>query len=245
MSHSPLHPTRFETIESYLLGTMPAAERTRFEADMAHDPALQAEVQLQRENMLAVELGGLRASMRSLMDHARPAAPRWSTLLGYAAAIALLVGAVLWTMGRKDPHERLFAEHFVPDPGLPVPMSVPAVRSGITSDPIFHDAMVAYKLGEHAEARTKWTSLLALAPTNDTLRYYIASATLAEGRPHEALPLLRAVAADSTSAFQDKARWYLFLTHLRNGDISALDSIPLDNDPMYGERSRAIKSNLK
>ena len=52
---------------------------------------------------------------------------------------------------------------------------------GGTDNPAFHDAMVAYKLGEYREARGKWAPLLHVDPTNDTLRFYVGSASLAGG----------------------------------------------------------------
>lgn len=242
MSGSPLHQTRFEAIEAYLLGTMPVAERERFELEMAGDDTLRAEVQLQRENMLAVELGGFRRSLRSMMEQdrpeERPVANGWGRYLRHAAAIALLISVAIWWTMRPDANERLFAEHFTADPGLPVPMS-------ISHDPVFHDAMVAYKLGDYDEARTKWAPLLQARPGNDTLRYYIASAALAAGDPGPAIPLFRSVAADSTSRFQVKARWYLFLAYVRTGDHAGMDSLALDDDPAYGERVRTIRDRIK
>ncbi len=241
-----MHQQRFEAIEAWLLGTMPGPERERFEADLAQDPGLRAEVDRQRENMLAVELGDLRSAMRAIAADDAPAqrdarAGR-PLLLRYAAAVAVLFTVAVWWAARPTADERLFARHYAADPGLPVPMSVPPAGAGVSGDPLFHDAMVAYKLGDHAEARAKWAALLPAAPTNDTLRYYIASAALAQGRAEEALPLLQAVAADGGSAFSAKARWYLFLVHLRSGDTAAMDTMGLDDDPAYGERVRAIKS---
>ena len=62
------------------------------------------------------------------------------------------------------------------------------------NDPVFQDAMVAYKLGDFAEARTKWGNLLQADPGNDTLRFYIANAYVAEGDAKAAIPLFQAVA---------------------------------------------------
>lgn len=249
MSEAALHQHRFEAIEAYLIGTMPAPERERFEVEMAHDLRLKAEVDLQRENMLAVELGGLRQNMQAIMQEdslhtggqapaERSSSPSWTGYLKYAAAIALLVTVSVWWFARPSANERLFAAHFTADPGLPVPMS-------ITNDPVFHDAMVAYKLGDYHEARTKWAVLLADRPANDTLRYYMGSAALAGGSAAGAVPLLQAVASDSTSAFSGKARWYLFLSYLRTGDTAGMAAIGLDDDPVYGERVRAIKMDMK
>jgi predicted Zn-dependent protease len=242
MKRSALHQERFEAIERYLLGTMNDEERRRFEQEMAGDEDLRAEVALQRENMLAVELGGLQETLRTIAreeaTNERSGGTAWPGFLKYAAAAVLLLGVGLWWLARPADNERLFAEHFSPDPGLPVPMS-------ISNDPVFHDAMVAYKLGDYQEARTKWATLLPSRPANDTLRYYMGSAALAAGDPAQAVPLLQAVAGDSASVFNRKARWYIFLSCLRTGDTAGMNAVGLDDDPLYGERVRAIKSSLR
>lgn len=242
MKRSALHQERFEAIESYLLGAMSPDEQRQFEQEMLGDEALRAEVALQQENMLAVELGGLRntiqAIARGTMVDEHATVTTWPGFMKYAAAAVLLLGVGLWWIARPSTNERLYAEHFSPDPGLPVPMS-------ISNDPVFHDAMVAYKLGDYWEARAKWANLLPSRPASDTLRYYMGSAALAAGDPAQAVPLLQSVAADSASAFNRKARWYLFLSCVRTGDTAGMDATGLDDDPQYGERVRAIKSDLR
>ncbi|MBK6368763.1 MAG: hypothetical protein IPF64_02775 [Flavobacteriales bacterium] len=45
------------------------------------------------------------------------------------------------------------------------------------------------------------------------------------------------------SIFYAKARWYLFLAHLRMGDVNALRSMNMELDPIYGERVQEILSD--
>ena len=63
MSKAALRQERFETIEAYLLGTMGDAERLAFEQELASDADLRAEVEAQRENTLAVELGAFTRTL--------------------------------------------------------------------------------------------------------------------------------------------------------------------------------------
>jgi hypothetical protein len=242
MSEGTLDRKRFEAIEAYVMGRMSSDERVRFEQDLATDADLRAEVELQRENTLAIELGGMDRLLKQVRAEQRNAPGAsgngWTTYLKYAAAIALLIAGALWWMNKPSTNERLFAEHFVADPGLPVPMSA-------TGDAAFHDAMVAYKLGDHAEARGKWSALLNTKPDNDTLRYYISQAALAEGDADSAIPLLEGVAADASSVFNSKARWALFLTHLKRGDRAAMQALRMEDDPVYGDRARAILAALE
>lgn len=239
MSQGALDRTTFETIEAYVLDRMSASERAAFEERMAADAGLRKEVALQQEHIRAVELGGLQRILHGLRAEEQQANKGGSgAWWRYAAAAAILiVGSVLW-FSRPSPNERLFAEHFTPDPGLPVAM-------GATEDPAFADAMVSYKEGKYAEARAKWSPLQQLEPSNDTLRYFIASAWLSEGRITEALPLLQDVSAQESSAFRDRARWYLFLAHIHTGATAEALAMPLDDDPVYGERVRRIKQRLE
>lgn len=242
MNQNPIDRNRFEAIEAYVLGNMSAMEREAFELEMTKDDALRAEVHLQRENTLAVELGGMERMLRSVgaehAGHAAKANGGWTQYLKYAAVVAIVLSGAFWMLTRPSTNERLFAEHYTADPGLPVAMSA-------TDDHAFQDAMVAYKLGDYAEARGKWSSLLRSQPTNDTLRYYIASAALAMNDVVAAIPLLEGVAADPASTFSDKAQWYLFLTYLKVGDNAKAKTMRFDDAPAYGEQVRAIQAELK
>jgi tetratricopeptide (TPR) repeat protein len=240
MKQGALRKEAFEELEAYLLGTMEAAQRNRFEQKLAMDPELRQELELERENILAVEMAGVERTLRSLRAEqggSSMSASRWAPWLKYAAAAALLLGGLAWWLARPPLEQRMFAQYYQPDPGLPVPMSV-------TNDPEFQDAMVAYKLEEYPEAVAKWNALLGADPGNDTLRYYIASAQLAQGRPAEAIPLFRQVIADTTSAFHGKARWFLYLAYLQMGDEAALRAMEMIKDPVYGERAREIERQI-
>ena len=80
---------------------------------------------------------------------------------------------------------------------------------------------------------------------NDTLRYYIASAWLAEGDAIAAIPLLEGMVDDPSSALRAKARWFLLLAYVRAGESAKAKAVELDTDPVYGERVRAIKAQLE
>ncbi len=241
MSEGALDKARFEAIEAYVLGTMPHAARDRFEAEMALDGSLRTEVELQRENIRAVELAGVERTLRTMhadrqQDPAAGSTP-WGTYLKYAALIAVLISGAWWWLGRSSVNEQLFAEHHYADPGLPVPMSA-------TNDPAFHDAMVAYKLGDFAEARNKWSILLQAEPGNDTLRFYIAEAHLAEGDAPSAIPLLEGLAEDPNTVFRTKARWHLFLAYVLEDRTEDLRELGMENDPEHGEEAKAILSRI-
>ena len=242
MSEGALPKDRFETIEAFLMGTMEPDARQRFQQELAADAQLHAEMELQRDNTLAVELAGLTRTLQSISaEHreevAATAGRPWTTYLKYAAMVALLAIGAVWWLARPPESERVYAEYYVQDPGLPVPMS--AVK-----DPVFQDAMVAYKLGEFAEARSKWGGLLQAEPNNDTLRFYIANTYLAQGDAKAAIPLFQNIAEVPGSAFHNNARWYLFLALLHEGRLNELPDSTLVQDPVYGARVSAIRAKL-
>lgn len=240
MSQGALDRNRFEAIEAYVLGTMTGDERVRFDQDMAGDADLRQEMELQRENILAVELGGVARMLKSMsaeQGREERASGSWKQYLKYAAIVTITLSGSLWLLSRPSENERLFAEHFTADPGLPVHM-------GVSTDPVFGDAMVAYKLGDYVEARAKWAPLLQQEPTNDTLRFYIASAALASGDADAAIPLFKELDEQTTSAFHDRSQWYLFLSYVRAGKAGEAKAMKLEDDAVYGERVRAITSKL-
>ncbi|MCB0790887.1 MAG: hypothetical protein H6595_04160 [Flavobacteriales bacterium] len=231
---------RFERIEAFLLDRMTADERRRFEDEMAADVGLRDEVSAQHESMLAVELGGFDRVMREIRQghgSERASGPGWSWW-AIAASVAALVAVAVWWTTRPPVHERLFAEEFMPDPGLPSPMSA-------TSDYAFQDAMVDFKLGNYSEAGTKWDVLLKKDPDNDTLLYFIANAEMASGHLDAAIPRLQKVAADQGSAFRKRARWYLFLARVGTGDLQGAQALRLEDDPEYGPRVKAMLIEAK
>ena len=243
MSQGALDRNTFEAIEAYVLDRMDTDERTVFEQRMAMEPALREEVDLERENIRAVELGGVTRMLNEIAQEegtksAGLSGSGWGTYLKYAAVIAVIATGAIWWFTRVPLNERLFAEHYAADPGLPVEM-------GVADDPLFADAMVAFKLGDNSEARSKWSPLLKAEPNNDTLRYYIACSSLGMNVALSAIPLFEGVANDPASAFRDKSKWYLFLAYIKQGELEKAKALSLEDDPAYGERVRAIKAELE
>ena len=104
MSQGALDRPTFEAIEAYVLHRMSAAERLAFEQRLANDAVLRAEVKLERENIRAIELGGITRTLRDIAaeEHRGKRAGGRAGYLKYAAAIAVLVvggvGMLLWTV---------------------------------------------------------------------------------------------------------------------------------------------------
>lgn len=240
MNKGNLDRVTFEAIEAYVLDRMSTVERTAFEQRLANDTALRAELELERENIQAVELGGLTSTLRSIASDLqateRAKGTGWGRFMAYAASIAVLLMVTIWWFGRPPINERLFADHFTPEPGLPVTM-------GATDDPAFADAMVYYKEGLYAEAAARWMPLLEKEPTNDTLLFYTAMVDIVTDHGTSAVTKLNTV-AQGTSIFQSRARWYLFLLFVERGGLAEARAMGLETDSVYGERVRHILSQL-
>ena len=217
-----------------------------FEARLAQDAELREETQAMRDSILAIELGGFSRKLKEVVAEegrvipigGRNTGSRPWQYFAYAASIAALIAVAFWFFTRPPLNERLFTQYHYPDPGLPVAMSA-------TNDHLFHDAMVAYKLGDHEEAREKWISLLNHSPDNDTLLYYIASTHLNEDRPHAAIPLYERVIADPSSVFTAKARWYLYLSKVHVGEKDPALLEELLRDPDRKEAVQQIQKQLE
>ncbi len=128
MRQGALRQEAFEELEAYVLGTMEEGQRITFEQKLASDPELREELELERENILAVEMAGVERTLKDLRaahgTGSTEGGSRWAPLLKYAAMLALLLGAGIWWAVRPSAQERVFAQYYHPDPGLPVPMIV-------------------------------------------------------------------------------------------------------------------------
>lgn len=249
MKPQALDRTSFEEIEAYLMGSLSIADQVHFESRMVEDPDFHKEVEVQRENLLAVEFGGFSRNLQRISNNYRIEHPMippergsrgvskaW--VMGIAAGIALFLGMGWWFLARPDAFERVLAEHFVADPGLPVPMSA-------TNDAAFHDAMVDYKMGEYPNAIAKWNILLANDPHNDTLRYYLANAQIGEGHLPEAIQFYTGLATDSASEFREKAEWRLFLSYVQMRDTEQVQNFKVSSGSRYAAEVYAIQELLK
>ena len=138
--------------------------------------------------------------------------------LRYVAAACVLL-LITWTgftflnNSSQNDNERLFANHFKPDPGLPTTMSS-------TDNYEFYNAMVSYKQAKYSEAIVKWEALLKEKPKNDTLNYFLGVAHLANGNEGEAITFLQWAAEHQESVFSKETYYYLGLANIKKGNLS-------------------------
>jgi hypothetical protein len=147
--------TTFNKIEAWLSGELPQAEALAFEAEMASDAALSAEVERHRHGRLALD----RLAEQSLQldftqwrksihdipspppdalpaaDNRKKRTGRWLT-----GGLLLLVAGIIWFMthppAQKPPDNGANQENATPTkPDVPVANNTPAVNPGAPNDP--------------------------------------------------------------------------------------------------------------
>lgn len=230
----------FERIESYLMGNLSVEELRVFEIELEASEALRAEVRIQKDLQISIELGGLASTLEDIhhKNHSTSRLSGSKRWLGLAAGLAALIALTFWFTTSQTQTEKLFAEYATTDPGMPVPMSA-------TNQYDFYDAMVDYKTEKYDLAIQKWSTLLVEKPNNDTLLYFTASAHFNLAQYQTALKLFAQMGIDSSAPYNDKAQWYTVLCDLKlDNKASVLDVIPNVNSP-YEERILSIQEALK
>lgn len=144
------------------------------------------------------------------------------TLWFSMAAILVVIFGLIWMMDSKNSPEHLFAIHFKPDPGLRTVM-------GTKSDYNFYEGMVAYKRKEYAEAINTWQQLLAEKQDNDTLKYFLGVAFLAQGNADKSLEYLEPAKNFSQGVFKEDAAHYTALAKIKLGNIEEAKQLLKEN----------------
>ena len=207
-----------ELIDRYLLEQLDQEELRQFHERMEQDLEFRTLVMEQRQQMEAVEEYNLRESITSFHDEISQekksikTLPKWWAI---AASILLLVGISLLMvlkMDQENSAQKIFAENFKPDPGLPTTM-------GKNSDYEFYSGMVSYKQKKYAEAISQWEPLYEAAPQNDTFTYFLGVAHLAHGDTQQAEKYLELSSDKKDTAFKEETDYYLALTYLKENKV--------------------------
>lgn len=236
-----ISPRDSERIERYLLEKMDPNERNIFEAELDSNPELHTELNVQRELIRAVEVGGLKEDLDKIhaktiqKSSARPSRNNWFAI---AAGLAAIIAVSIWAVNHQSANDSLFAQYSTTDPGLPVPMSASANYT-------FHDAMVDYKAEKYDKAIAKWTALLKEGKNDNPLNYYIGAAYFNQNNYAAALPWFQKELNDSNGTFHAKAQWYELLCQLKlNETEKVLQTVALPDSP-YKDRIESIQQDLQ
>jgi tetratricopeptide (TPR) repeat protein len=247
MTNKEFNQESFEQIERYLMQEMGAEELRGFEERLSKEAILKAEVEMQKDSMLAVELQAMSESLKKVAsEESKPKGGAGGlvipflnsrTIFAIAAGLAIILGLFSVFNPFQSQEEKLFAEYYNPDPGLPVPMSA-------VSHYDFYDAMVDYKAEKYDLALEKWKTLLAQDNKNDTLQYFVASSLLNLDDMEASIPMLVELSKRDDSRFKERATWYLALAYLKENKPESVKGLTVPPSSIYHSRLQELQSNL-
>ena len=219
-------------IDQYLSGELTAAERQRFEQDMAQDGALAQEVQLQRDLVAAFsepEVEDLEAKLAQIVQagrqnsQARPWRSRRTWLLAASVLLLLGLGLLLWRNATqpRTPREWYAAvvsypEHLLTDPDLrAIEPDTPKQADAFAATLLQIDQQ--YQQGTFASALQQLDSLAEQYPRwreqqGDIYFFWRGMLLLRQGQyeaAHEALAQVQA------GPYAEAADWHRTLLRLR------------------------------
>lgn len=216
----------FSFRERYLRGRLTANERATYEAALAADPALVAELRrhIQFSNWAGQELAAeplaeptISVRRRRVYAYRFPIAA--AVLLALVAALAFLFWERSVDAVPASTPEQLFAEYYIPMPSF-----VSADRRGTLETPPPTDslayALTAYHQGDWPTAAAYFTALQRDSAQADTALFYLAMTELGRERYSTARTHLENY-LDRYTTYAEDARWYLALTLLRLGQSDA------------------------
>jgi hypothetical protein len=236
-----------DRFEARFFGNLSPLEAQAFDSELARDGGLAeryAAFQLaiagirSLQEARKVDTAALRARLAGIDHELDQGGPRripwWS--LATAAAVVLAFGVWWWSRPLTD--AQLADRYAIPEPGLPVLMS--------TAPTDLDAIMNAYKMEDLATAGHLLQKALIDSPTNDTLLYFQAVVTNAQGDHDAALEQFKAVT--SPSAFADKAQYQIALGRLREGGREEakmlLSGLRHSSDAMVADRAERLLERL-
>lgn len=221
-NNSNMAPELLDTIERYDNGTMTQEERLHFEERIDKDSVFKTAVEDLRIMLLAIETQALKEQMDAFhkeipnTQSGRESSTkvRFLSFISIAIAAGIIIAlSVFWFLGGSS-NDRLYSKYFKPDPGLPTTMSA-------SDNFAFYDGMVNYKQNDYKTAISKWETISANAPTNDTINYFLGVAHMANKNVEKAVPYLNKTVDNEQSVFNEDAYYYLGLAYLKSNNIKA------------------------
>ncbi len=212
-------PEELDLIDRFLANELTSEEAEAFEKKLAEDTRWQSLV----KEISLITIGIQEASLQEKLSafHTPASTAKLVTLKqagwkkwAVAASVITLVALGGWFLLNRPENEKLFANYYKPDPGLPVVMG-----ENNKTNYTLYDGMIDYKEGNYHKAIEKWKSIGDQQAYTDTLNYYIGMANIAAGKMEPAIQYLNEVHKTENSVYTQKASWYLALTYLKLGKI--------------------------
>jgi len=220
MDLNDISQEEFERIEAYLNNQLSKDDLVVFENRLITEDGLKTKVKDIKTVLTGIETQALKEELdrfhneivkneiSTTQNNTPVKVLNWKKL---AIAAILVIGlGGFWLMSGNS-NDKLYAEYFSPDPGLPTTM-------GSNENYEFYEAMVNYKQGDYKTAITKWKTLHSSKPKNDTLNYFIGVAHLANKNERIAIPFLENAIKNTEFALMNDAFYYLGLAYLKEGN---------------------------
>ena len=236
-----------EIFDAYHRGELSSEDKLQLEKQLASDAEMQKAFVEHQELMLAARRAGVKARisaaarahhLQSVQSISRPLI-NWR-VSAMVASLLVVAAVAVWQVqrARQLSPDALAFSYFEPDPGLPTML-------GASDNPEFQEGMIDYKLGDYPAALSRWNLLLESYPEDDTLRYYMGVALLAEDQPEEALQYFE---ESDTGTFSDASKWYRSLALLRLGRVEEakedLNQL-IDKSPEYSAMAKALLTKIR
>lgn len=224
---------RYELIEQYLGGDLPAAERDKFDRLLQADQALRSELLLHQELHDALGNQELR-SFEKLVRQAgedyikknefeTPGPPIKYWQMAAAVLVLLVAGIGLYLATHREPDaEQLFAAYFTP---YEVPGNLRSEETSVTSQVSFSEGLSSYSKGQFQEAVVHFNEAVKENPDQMMAVFLRGVSYLHIGNVKLAEEDLKAVIADKNNLFSDQAKWYLALNYLKQERLEEAKSL--------------------
>lgn len=221
-SQIEISPLEWELIENYLDQDDDAVKNALYESELEKIPNIGQKIQEVRKIREEIEDSIRQSKIKEFHNHIPSneedseikyinKEKKHSKTLWYAIAAALIVlFGIFWMMDFRPSSEKIFAENFKPDIGLPLKM-------GVTNNLSFYEGMLDYKQEKYNKAIEKWQVLLKKNPNNDTLNYFLGVANLAQGNADKSLEYLENQERFQEGIFKEDAGYYAGLAKIKLG----------------------------
>jgi hypothetical protein len=230
MSSQQPAENRWNQIDRYVNGEMVARERDEFEERMREHAELAQQVHLHRDMLLGMEYHFMQhLKVQLALSDQQKKAFNLSLFLKIAAAVLLVAGlaAVAYYGQRPADPEQLFLTHFEPYPNTLTQTNRSEASPGEASDEVA-DAMRSYGAGNFSQAAVALDRVLSRATSTDdermALAFYRGVANLRLGNTQQARSDLTKI-SQSDTILAEPATWYIGLSYLREGDVTAAKEI--------------------
>lgn len=253
----------FDKIENYLAGTMPAEERSSFEAELAQNKELKDTLEAHRLANDAIEVmveDNLRTELKKMQAEVYPIGEKgpssekqakvvtlrrlWPRLAA-AASVLLLIGFFTFQWAGNNYNTSTIAGNFYDTTDL--------LNVRGDADFLLEQGLNHFRNDQFAEAADFFRAIpdsVDLAPKS---RYYLGLSLEEQGLHEEARQTLQSLIADADQddfLIAEKAEWLILLTYLNAGETESLEFTTLlekiteDTNHSYYPKAIQLKQQM-